>query len=48
MDVEANPPSLTRGIDFWPSNPELGERIDHYGKLFGKFFGSINDEVVAG
>jgi iron(III) transport system substrate-binding protein len=38
MDVEANPPSLTRGIDFWPSNPELGERIDHYGKLFREVF----------
>ena len=38
MDVEANPPSLTRGIDFWPSNPELGEKIDHYGKLFREVF----------
>lgn len=37
-DVEANPPSLTRGINFWPSNPELGEKIDHYGKLFREVF----------
>ena len=38
MDVESNPPSLTRGIRFWPSNPELGEQIDHYGKLFREVF----------
>ena len=38
MDVEANPPSLTRGINFWPSNPELGEKIDHYGNLFRQVF----------
>ena len=37
-DVEANPPSLTRGINFWPSNPELGDKIDHYGKLFREVF----------
>lgn len=38
LDVESNPPSLTRGIKFWPSNPELGEKIDHYGKLFREVF----------
>ena len=38
LDVEASPPSLTRGIKFWPSNPELGERIDYYGKLFREIF----------
>jgi len=40
MDVEANPPRLTRGIKFWPSAPELGEKIDRYGKLFRETFGA--------
>ncbi|MBI4523265.1 MAG: extracellular solute-binding protein [Deltaproteobacteria bacterium] len=39
MDVEANPPTLTRGLKLWPSNPELGERIGRYGKLFRETFG---------
>jgi iron(III) transport system substrate-binding protein len=38
MDVEANPPSLTRGIKFWPSDPALGDKIGHYGKLFREVF----------
>lgn len=38
MDVEANPPALTKGLRFWPSNPELGEKIDRYGKLFRETF----------
>lgn len=38
MEVEANPPTLTRGLKFWPSKPELGEKIDRYGKLFRETF----------
>lgn len=37
MDVESNPPSLTRGIKFWPSNPELGEKSITTANCFGKF-----------